>query len=121
MKIKEALELIKQKYPIREKIDDFAEIVVDKMLNRFSYYYIAIHEEDGKCYLNDLANTCDAIALSEEEIKQICEKHNVSFDDWHLSLEYENVDSVEKLIACIDEIVEEYKKLNNPIKILHRK
>ena len=110
MDYKQALEQVKQKYNIVEKACDMAEIVVNKNLDSFNLFYIAIADDDGQVILNDLACTCEVIDLPEQKFIDICNKHNVTFDDWHLSCKYESIDSLENYISCIQNIVDEFEK-----------
>lgn len=110
MEYKQALEQVKQKYNIVEKACDMAEIIVNKNLDNFNLFYIAIADDDGDTVLNDLACTCEVIDLAEEKFVEICSKRNITFDDWHISCKYENIDSLENYISCIQEIVDEYNK-----------
>ena len=108
MEYRQALEQVKQKYHIVEKACDMAEIIVNKNLDNFNMFYIAIADDDGDIVLNDLACTCEVIDLPEEKFVEICAKHNVVFDDWHISCKYENLDSLENYISCIQILVDEY-------------
>ena len=110
MDYKQALEQVKQKYNIIEKACDMAEIVVNKNLDSFNLFYIAIADDDGQVILNDLACTCEVIDLPEQKFVEICSKHNIMFDDWHITCNYQDLSSLENFIDCIQEIVDEFDK-----------
>ena len=110
MEYTQALEQVKQKYQIVEKACDMAEIVVNKNLDSFNLFYIAIANDDGDVVLNDLGCTCEVIDLPEQKFIEICNKHNIEFNDWHIACKYENMDSLENYIDCLQEIVDEFEK-----------
>lgn len=109
MKYKEVLNLINNNYQVLEKANNFSEILVNKMLNNFNYYFIGLTEKNGEAYLSDMANTTKTISVNEQDLHQICLKNNIEVFNGELNCKFNSITSLNNLINCITQIV----NLNN--------
>ncbi len=105
MEFEEAKALIKTHYKTNQFASDIETIKINKMLNWSSYYFIVLRKDkDGSAKLTDLRKTCEYFDFSEDHYKNICEKHNVEFNNWAIETKFESMQSLENIIAVLDEI-----------------
>ncbi len=107
MKFLDALEEIKAVYPIYQRVTDVAEIQVMKLLTLSDFYYIALVDNKGSAILTDIGVVSDLFdTVEEEEWRDICAKHHVAWEDWHIFCKYEGIQSLENFIALLDDVSE---------------
>lgn len=105
MKFEEAKTLIKLHYKTNQFANDIETIKINKMLNWSNCYFVVLRKnKDGSAKLTDLKKTCEYFDYSEDHYKTICKKHNVEFNNWAIETNFENLQSLENIIAVLDEI-----------------
>ncbi len=106
MKILEALKQLSKQHNIVKQTLDVYGIYVQLNNDEQQRILIAIKEIDGDTYLTDYGYSCFNNDLSEEKIKEICNKNNVEFNNYAIQCLYNNEKDVAKMINCISEIYE---------------
>ena len=103
----EALEEIKRFYPIYQRVSDVAEIRVNKLLTPLNFFYVALIDYKGMALLSDIGMTADSFStVEEQEWVSLCEKHHVSWIDWHIETEYEGIASLNNFLSVLEEASE---------------
>lgn len=104
MNLNEAIQLINTRYKTYQRATDVVEIQVNKSLNLNNYYYIALTQFNGKLILTDIAETANILYdITEDQWKTLCEKYNITFNDWHLETEFKTLADLDRFIALLDE------------------
>ena len=100
----EAKSEIKTKYKTRTISNDVEQIVINKLLDDYNLYFVVLKQESDGVYLTDYAKNCDVLKLSSFEVKPICEKHNIHFNNNCLKTKYKSLKDLENFIKCLDEL-----------------
>lgn len=107
MDLKQATEIINQKYKTYQRATDVVEIVVNKLLDLNNFYYIALVQMDGFLVLTDIAESANILDhISEKQWIELCEKYNLKFNDWHIETRFNGLDDLERFISLLDEASE---------------
>ena len=107
MTFEQALKEIRQYYPIRRRVTDVAEIQVPKLLTPFNFFFVALVDFNGTPLLTDIATTVESFPDStEKEWIALCDKHHVSWVDWHIECKYEGIQSLQNFLNVLDEASE---------------
>lgn len=108
MDYKEAIKIIEKKYKVNAIDDVLTEIYVDKLLNPFNFYFLCLVNCKTRVIISDLANTADIFYDKDEEyFKNMCEKYNIAFNNWHIERTFTNMFDLEEFIYLLDEISED--------------
>ena len=106
MKFEEAKTLIKKHYGTSQFASDIEIIKIDKLINFSNYYFVILRKDkDGSAKLSDLKKTCEFFDYEENYYKDICAKHNVTFNNWAIETKFESMQDLDNMIAVLDEIV----------------
>ncbi len=109
MTIEKAVIEISKEYKLKYENDKMYVFESDEMLNFFTYYWFALIEDKGKILITDFAETAQVFPdLKEEVFKEICERNGVSFDNWHIEVEYKSNADVANYIKVFDELAERF-------------
>ena len=113
MTIQRAVLEISKKYKLKYENDKMYVFESDDMLNFYTYYWFALIEHNGKVLLTDFADTTQVFPdLEEKDFKEICERHGVSFNDWHIEIEYRSIEDVDNYYKVFDELAKKYGDLD---------
>lgn len=105
MTFEEAIKLINTKYHTSQRATDLVEIKVNKLLDINHYYYIALYNMNNTLILTDIAESSDILYdISEDHWKELCVKHNIEFNDWHLECKFNSLKDLDNFIALLDEV-----------------
>lgn len=106
MDFEQAIQNIQKEYKINYAHKNSIMITTNQMLNEYNYCFVSLINYHGKLILTDLTNNMEHITLSEEEVKQICAKHDITFDDYNIECEYTSNDDIKRYLECLNEITE---------------
>lgn len=103
MDFNQALNQIQKHYEIRPITNDVFQIFTNLKINEFNSFFIVI-KNSSKPFLTDYGKTFELVNCTEEEIKLICKKYNVCFNNYNLECAFTNIDDIQRLLNCILEI-----------------
>ncbi len=107
MNLLDAVKIVNTKYSTYQRTTDLVEIEVHKVLNENSFYYIALLKVGDGVILTDLAESAEVLCdVSKERWEELCKKHNVCFNDWHIETPFNSMKDLENFIALLDEVSE---------------
>ena len=106
-----ALEQIKKEFPVRQLTTTYAQIDTDILFDAYNYIFIGILFEDDKIYLTDGADYAQLCEWEDEnipDIEKICQKHNITFVNYHIECFYNSNEDVKNYLECLLELKEKY-------------
>ncbi len=81
--------------------------MVPKLLTPVNYFYVALIDYKGMLLLSDIGTTVDSFeTVEEEEWISLCEKHHVSWNNWHIEAKYEGIESLNNFLEVLEEASE---------------
>ena len=106
MQLREAYREIKAAgYDVRWMNSNAIQIDFDFLFDDFNCAFADVIFTDGKILITDYAEYEEILdEHTEEDIAEICVKHDCRFDNYHIEKEYNSIDDVKKYEACILEI-----------------
>ena len=104
-----AIKNIKKENEVNLVSNDVAEIVVNKMLDDFNKYFVAIKEKNGNVYLTDYGKTSEILDLPDDVIFNICNDFNIKCNNYTLQCDYNSNEDLINFIKCIDTLKEKSK------------
>ena len=113
MKYQEALKIIKEKYEVSIIDEDMTQIIINKLLNPFNFYFICIFNCGDSTLITDMSETSDIISdVSESYWLEKCHKYNAKFDNWRLIKNFNSIEDLKEFIKLLDEVSDENFKRN---------
>ena len=112
-KFEEALDRISQEYDIRRLNQNYAQIEFDILFDPYNYIFIGVLYENEKVILTDFADyapLCDWEDEDIPDIEKICQKHQITFFNYHIECLYQSNDDVKRYLECLLELKEKYIK-----------
>ena len=113
MDFESVLNDIKKEYPLRRFTQTYAQIELDILFDGYNYIFIGVLDEDGKVYLTDFADYAPICNWEDEdivEVTKICQKHQISFRNYHIECIYHSNDDVKRYLKCLLELKDRYVK-----------
>lgn len=104
-----AKQQIEEKYKTREISLDCLEIETNEMLDDYNFCFVALKDYKGYALLTDYANNLQEIELNENKIIEICKKHGIIFNNYHLECLYNSNQDIENYINCLKELASNNK------------
>ena len=99
---------ILKKYKLNEYSIDVELVGTNKFFNLSNGYFIALICVDGMAELTDMGKTCDYFDITQDALKNLCEKYNLTLDDWTIGTKFNKLSDLDNFIALLDEITEKY-------------
>ena len=108
-------EQIKKDYPDTRWVTSTCIQVsfMDLMLDPYNFGFVSVLFEDDRIILTDFADNHEVFQFSEEEYKEICAKHNIIWDDYHIECDYHDNKDIARYKECLEEMTEINWKRNN--------
>ncbi len=106
-----ALNAIKKDYPLRRMTSTYAQIEFDILFDSYNYIFIGVLSEDDKVILTDLAEYAQICPWEDEdipELEKLCQKHGVSFKNYHIERLYHSNKDIKQYLNCLLELKEKY-------------
>ena len=110
-KYEKALEEIKKEYPVRRMTTTYAQIESKILFDDYNYIFIGVLFEEGKIILTDMAEYAQICPWEDEdipELEKLCQKHGVTFKNYHIERLYHSNEDVKKYLDCLLELKEKY-------------
>jgi len=104
MTIEEIANIINEKYSTSKYMQDCYFIDVPYMYNAFDKVSLYLRKLGNRFVITDCGNAEEHSKLSEQQIEAMCKKEGIEYDEGYLTVEYNSVDDVDKLISFIDKI-----------------
>ena len=106
MEFRKALEEIKKEYEFRWVNSTCVQIDSEQLLDPYNYCFVDILNENGEALLTDFADNMQIITLPEEKVKEICKKHNITWNNYNLECWYTSNQDIKNYFECLAEITE---------------
>ena len=108
-----ALEEIKKEYPVRRMGDNYAQIEFDILFDAYNCIFIGVLFENNQVILTDMADYAQLFSFINEEedvidIAKICQRHGITFRNYHIECIYHNNDDVKHYLDCLLELSDAY-------------
>ena len=110
MSFEEAIENVKKEYNVRFAHKNSIIIETNQMLDESSFCFVSLLNYHDKLILTDLTNNMEHISLNVEQVKKICEKHNITFDDYNIECEYTSNQDIKRYLECLKDITNKLNK-----------
>lgn len=81
---------------------DFDDVWIDP----YHIAYLGVLLMDDKILLTDFADVAQIVDFTPEEFKEICAKHNISWNDYYMEREYHSNKDIQDYKECLMEIAE---------------
>ena len=112
MEFEKALKEIEKEYKFRWLNKTCVQIDSKQMLDSYNCCFVDVLDENGEALLTDFAENMQIITLSEDKVKEICKKHNITWNNYHLECVYSNNQDIKNYFACLAEISEKMYSKN---------
>ena len=111
-----ALEEIGKEYPVRRMTQTYAQIELDELFDWHNYIFIGILYQKDKSQIlltdnADYAQLCDWEENNLAGVEEICQKHHINFNNWHIECIYQSNEDVSNYLKCLRELSEKYTDL----------
>ena len=106
MDFEQAIQNIQKEYETKYAHKNAVMILSKQMLDEYNLCFVSLINYHGKLLLTDLTNNMEHITLDVEQVKQICEKYNITFNDYNLECEYTSNEDIKRYLECLNEITE---------------
>ena len=106
MNFKTAVSIIEKEYKFDWVNKGCIQIESTQLLDPYNCCMVALYDNNGVALLADFADNMQIITLSEEQVKEICKKHNIMFNDYHLECIFTGNDDIKRYLECLAEITE---------------
>lgn len=110
MEFKKALKEIEKEYQYRWLNNTCVQIDTKKLLDEYNCCFVDVLNENGQALLTDFANHMQIITLPEGKVKEICKKHHITWNNYHLECVYTNNQDIKNYFACLEEISKNMQK-----------
>lgn len=113
-KFEKTLEEIKKEYQVRMLTTTYAQIETDILFDAYNYIFIGVLFEDDKIYLTDCAEYTQTCQWEDEdvpEVEKICQKHNLTFKNFHIECFYRSNEDIKNYMECLLELRDKYSDL----------
>ena len=104
MEFEKALKEIEKEYKFRWLNKTCVQIDSEQMLDPYNCCFVDVIDEDGKTLLTDFAENMQIITLPEDKVKEICKKHNITWNNYHLECVYNTNQDIKNYFDCLAEI-----------------
>lgn len=102
---------IQKDYTVRRISATYAQIEFDILFDDYNYIFIGVLFEDNKVLLTDMADYAELCPWEDDnihEVKAICQKYGVTFNNYHIERLYQSNDDIKKYLDCLLELKEKY-------------
>ena len=106
MEFKKALEEIGKEYKFRWLNQGCVQIDSKQLLDAYNCCFVDILNKDGQALLTDFADHMQVITLPEDKVIEICKKHNITWNNYHLECQYTSNQDIKNYFECLAEIAE---------------
>ena len=106
MEFKEALKNIEKEYKYRWLNGTCVQIDSEQLLDAFNCCFVNVINHNGNALLTDFADNMQVITLPEEKVKEICKKHNITWNNYHLECVYTSNQDIKNYFECLAEIAD---------------
>ena len=106
MDFEQAIQNIQKEYNTWYNHKDSISIETNQMLTEYNFCFVSLINYHGRLILTDLTNNMEHITLDENEVKEICKKYNIVFNDYNLECEYTSNEDIKRYLQCLNEISE---------------
>lgn len=106
MEFEKAIKEIEKEYKFRWLNKNCIQIDSEQLLDAYNCCFVDVLNENGQALLTDFADHMQIITLPEEKVKEICKKHNITWNDYHLECNYASNQDIKNYFACLAEISE---------------
>ena len=106
-----ALAEIRKDYNVVQFTTTYAQIEFDILFDDYNYIFIGILFEDNKVILTDMADYAEICPWEDDnihEVETICQKHGVTFKNYHIERLYHSNEDVKLYLDCLLELKEKY-------------
>ena len=113
-KLDAAIAEISKEFPtIRRVTTTYAQIDFDELFDWWNYIFIGVlyAKEKDQVILTDMADYAPLCKWEEEdlpEVEKICQKHNITFHNWHIECVYQSNQDIKNYLACLRELSTKY-------------
>lgn len=109
-------EQIKKDYPDTRWVSSTCIQInfMDFMLDPYNFAFVCLLFEDDKMILTDFADNEEVFEFPIEKYKEICAKHNITWNDYHFECIYNSNDDIKRYKECLEELAEYNFKLKYP-------
>lgn len=106
MEFEKALKEIEKEYKFRWVNKTCVQIDSEQMLDANNYCFVDVLNKNGQALLTDFADHMQIVTLKEDRVKEICKKHNITWNNYHLECAYESNQDIKNYFECLAEIAE---------------
>ena len=108
-----ALVEIRKDYNVVQFTTTYAQIEFDILFDDYNYIFIGVLFEDNKVILTDFADYAELCPWEDDnihEVEEICQKHGVTFKNYHIERIYHSNEDIKLYLDCLLELKEKYER-----------